>query len=244
MDVAGFLEEVQSSPEYRGQMAYVREVAPREARFAEPHEPLAPPVQEALRSRGIERLYCHQARAIDLLREGRNVLIVTGTASGKSLCYVVPILQTLLSEPDARTLLLFPTKALCQDQFRGFAGALAEAGMPDVLAGVYDGDTPSAMRRRLRDHASVIFSNPDMLHAGILPQHGRWADFLANLKLLVLDELHVYSGIFGSNAANLFRRFFRVCRHYGSDPQVAACSATIGNPEQLAEGVSGRPMVL
>jgi DEAD/DEAH box helicase domain-containing protein len=197
-----------------------------------------------LRSRGIERLYSHQAQAIDCLREGGNALLVTAAASGKSLCYQIPILEMLLADPQDTALLLFPTKALCQDQFRAFEELLKSGQMNNLLAGVYDGDTPSTLRRKLRDRASVIFTNPDMLHAALLPQHARWSRFLARLKLLVLDELHVYSGIFGSNAANLFRRFFRVCRRHGSDPQVIACSATIGNPKELAEGLTGKQVCL
>jgi DEAD/DEAH box helicase domain-containing protein len=303
-----FVEVLMSSPAYAGQIVHVHEAPPREARFAEPALPLPEAVREMLAARGIERLYCHQAKAIDRAREGKNVLLVTGTASGKSLGYVAPIIEALAGgtpacgqkRPPARrpalredgvgqasrlsalgggavsgqgcpetrhvrgphphplslrergegmgdarvartALLLFPTKALSQDQFRGFSEALTAAGLDEVLAGVYDGDTPAAMRRRLRDHGSVIFTNPDMLHAGILPQHGRWAGFLSRLLFLVIDELHVYNGIFGSNMANLMRRFLRVCRHYGSDPQVIACSATIGNPRELAEGLTGQP---
>ena len=247
VDVEGFLKDVASSAGYAGQLVYVREVPPRQARFADPCRPLDPRVRQTLESRGIERLYCHQARCVDLVREGENVLVVTGAASGKTLCYMAPILETLVADPEARALLLFPTKALCQDQFQGFNAALAASGISktcdsakgrggrDVVAGVYDGDTPSRTRRKLRDQGSVIFSNPDMLHAALMPQHARWAQFLARLRLLVLDELHVYSGIFGSNVANLLRRFFRVCRHYGSEPQIIACSATIGNPKELAE---------
>ncbi|MDP6438603.1 MAG: DEAD/DEAH box helicase, partial [Candidatus Brocadiia bacterium] len=244
MDFDAFLNEIKAASGYAGQIVYVREVAAREARYADTAGPVSHPVQDMLRARGIERLYTHQARAIDLAREGRNVLTVTGTASGKTLCYTVPIIEMLLADPAGRALLLFPTKALCQDQFKGFREALSAAGMPDVMAGVYDGDTPSPMRRKLRDHGSVIFTNPDMLHAALMPQHGRWADFLARLRILVIDELHVYNGIFGSNAANLFRRFFRICRHYGSDPQVISCSATIGNPKELGERLIGEEMVL
>ncbi len=244
MDVDGFLNDVRADPGYRDQIVYVREVAAREARFAEPAEPLSEAARAALRERGIQRLYCHQARAIDAVREGRDVVVVTGTASGKSLCYQVPIIEALEADPGAAALLLFPTKALSQDQFRAFATALDGAGMGDVLAGVFDGDTPGPLRRRLRDHGSVIFSNPDMVHAALMPQHGRWADLLGRLKLLVVDELHVYSGIFGSNAAHMFRRLFRICRHNGAEPQVIACSATIGNPRELAEGVIGREMAL
>ena len=244
MNFKALLSDIQASPDYAGQVVHVRDVPARPARFADPTHPLAPAVSAMLESRGIQRLYCHQADALDRVHNGEDVLVVTGTASGKSLCYVVPIIEALIADPDATALLLFPTKALCQDQFRGFSQALDAAGLSHALAGVYDGDTPSPMRRRLRDQASVIHTNPDMLHAALMPQHARWAQFLARLKLLVIDELHVYSGIFGSNAANLFRRFLRVCRHYGSEPGIVACSATIGNPKELADQLTGREMAL
>jgi len=168
--------------------------------------------------------------------------VTTGTASGKSLCYVLPILEMLARGEGGGALLLFPTKALCQDQFQSFRRVLDAAGLTDVLAGVYDGDTPAHVRRRLRDHAAVLFSNPDMLHSGIMPQHGRWGRFLGALRWLVVDELHVYSGIFGANMANVLRRFGRLCRHYGSSPRFVGCSATIGNPGELAEVLTGRPV--
>ncbi len=231
MDFEAFLDELRSVPDYAGQVVYVREVPARPARFADPRVPLPPALRQMLRSRGIERLYCHQAEAVDRVRGGESIVVVTGTASGKTLCYALPILEGLLADRRAGALLLFPTKALCQDQFRGFASALTAAGLDDVLAGVYDGDTPSATRRRLRDGASVIFSNPDMVHAALMPQHGRWSGFLSRLKFLVLDELHTYSGIFGSNMTNLLRRLRRVCRHYGSEPQIVSCSATMANPK-------------
>ena len=244
MDFEAFLDEVRSSPDYAGQLVYVREVEGRAARFADTARPLPPPVAQMLKGRGVERLYCHQADAVDLVRAGQDVLVVTGTASGKTLCYVVPLMETLLTDPKATALLLFPTKALSQDQFRGLNAALSAAGMAKILAGVYDGDTPSHMRRKLRDQGTVIVSNPDMVHAAIMPQHARWAQFLSRLKLLVIDELHTYSGIFGSNMADLLRRFFRVCAHYGSRPQLVACSATIGNPGELARGLTGREFAL
>ena len=244
VDFEAFLDEIRSAPDYAGQVVYVRQVTAREATCATTAEPLGAPVRAMLAERGIERLYSHQARAIGHARAGRNVVVATSTASGKSLCYSIPIVEMLLADARGRALLLFPTKALCQDQFRKFSAALQAAGVDDALTGVYDGDTPGPLRRRLRDRGRVVFSNPDMLHSALMPQHGRWADFLANLRLLVLDELHVYSGIFGSNMANLMRRFRRVCAHYGSDPQVIACSATIANPQELAEGVIGGPAVL
>jgi DEAD/DEAH box helicase domain-containing protein len=242
MDVDAFLDEIRSAPEYAGQIAYVREVAARPARFGEPARPVIEPVRRMLEARGIERLYVHQAEAVDRVRDGRDVLVVTGTSSGKTLCYVLPVLEALVNDPSSTVLMLFPTKALCQDQFKNLDAALKGAGLDAVFAGVYDGDTPAALRRKLRDKARVLLSNPDMLHTAVMPQHARWAEFLGRLKLLVLDELHVYSGIFGSNMANVLRRFMRVCRHYGSAPQLVACSATIGNPHELAERLAERPV--
>jgi len=244
MDFEAFLNELRSSNGYAAQIVYVREVGARQARFADTAKPLTPPVARMLRARGIERLYSHQAEAIDRIRAGQDILAVTGTASGKTLCYLAPIIETLLAAPEATALLLFPTKALCQDQFKGMSAAFDAAGMSEILAGVYDGDTPAGLRRKLRDEGSVILSNPDMVHAALMPQHGRWERFLSRLGLLVLDELHTYSGIFGSNMANLLRRFFRVCKHHGSWPQVVACSATIGNPAELARELTGREMAL
>ncbi|MFW6438201.1 MAG: DEAD/DEAH box helicase, partial [Armatimonadota bacterium] len=242
MDFTDFLEDIRKSRGYREQIVYVRDVPEREARYADPDEPLSGPLQRALSGRGIQRLYTHQARAIDLARGGGDLLVVTSTASGKSLCYQVPAIEMLREDPDATALFLFPTKALCQDQFQSMRRLLDEAGLDEVFAGVYDGDTPSDLRRQLRDEASLIFSNPDMVHAALMPQHARWADFLSRLKLVVLDEMHVYSGIFGANMANLMRRLWRVGEHYEVVPQVIGCSATIANPRELARKVVGRPM--
>ena len=242
MRISDLLQQIKAAPDYRGQIVYTREVAAREARYADPSEPLPDPAARMLSSRGMERLYSHQAQAVDAFRAGEDIVIATGTASGKSLCYIIPIVEALAADPAATALLLFPTKALTQDQFKGFSEGLRMAGMEDVLCGVHDGDTPAETRRKLRDEGRVIFTNPDMLHASMMPQHGRWADFLANLKILVIDELHVYSGIFGSNMANLMQRFFRVCGHYGSSPRVIACSATIANPGELGAELTGRPM--
>lgn len=244
MDVEAFLQEIRARPDYADQIAYVRQVEPRAAAYGDPSEPLPLTVRAVLASRGIERLYRHQAQAIDAIRRGENVLVVSGTASGKSLCYTAPILETLAKDPQAAAMMLFPTKALCQDQFRSFGETLAAGGLDKVLAGVYDGDTPSSTRRRLRDHASVIFTNPDMLHSSVMPVHGRWGSFMRRLKYLVIDELHVYSGIFGSNMTNLLRRLRRVFEHHGCRPQIVMCSATIGNPRQLAEGLTGAPVTV
>jgi len=240
MDVDGFLEYIRSLPSYRGQIVHVREIPARPAHFAEGCAGLSAGAWHALNRLGISRLYSHQAEAVGAVLQGGDVLVCTGTASGKSLCYSAPILDMLHLDPDGRALLLFPTKALCQDQFGKFGAALKAAEPGGALAGVFDGDTPSHTRRKLRDHAAVVFSNPDMLHAAILPQHARWASFIANLRYLVLDELHVYSGIFGANMANLLRRFERICEHYGSRPQIIAGSATIANPGELFERLTAR----
>jgi DEAD/DEAH box helicase domain-containing protein len=248
VDFEGFLNELRTAGGYADRLVHVRVVPPRDARFAETSDPLPEALERVLGERGIECLYSHQARAVDLVRAGKDVLITTGTASGKSLCYVLPVLEMLLQNRQSRALLAFPTKALCQDQFKNFRRALDAAGLDDVPAGVYDGDTPSSTRRRLRESASVIFTNPDMLHASIMPHHGRWADFLGSLRYLVLDEIHVYNGIFGSNMANLMRRFWRVCRHYRSAgkrlPQVIACSATVANPAELARRLTRREVTV
>ncbi|HEY3320604.1 MAG TPA: DEAD/DEAH box helicase [Planctomycetota bacterium] len=258
MNVDLFLKELRASPDYRDQIVHVRETPAQAAQYAPDFGGLPEAVQSKLKMIGIERLYSHQAQAIRATLSGQDVLISTGTASGKSLCYLAPILDlfskdvrpTCACDSALRTqhsalptaLLLFPMKALCQDQHQSFRSAVA--GCQELASGVFDGDTPPDDRRRLRDKATVLFSNPDMLHAGLMPQHARWARFLARLKYLVLDELHVYSGIFGANMANLLRRFERLCKHYGSRPQIIACSATIGNPLELARWLTGREFTL
>lgn len=254
MDVSAFLDEVRSAPRYSGQIVHMRELPARAARYAAGAAASLPePLRRFLATRGIAELYTHQAQSLEAVRHGRDLLVVTGTASGKSLCYTLPILESLCAPDDLgasaplggpRALMLFPTKALCQDQERHLLRGLADAGLGRTMAGVYDGDTPDALRRRLRDHASIVLTNPDMLHAALMPQHARWAAFLAGLRYLVVDELHVYSGIFGANVANLFLRFQRICAHYGSQPQIIACSATVANPLEMARVLTGREMAL
>ena len=182
-------------------------------------------------TRGIARPYVHQAEAITHALAGRNVVVVTPTASGKTLCYNVPVLSAVIDEPAARSLYLFPTKALAQDQLaelHELADGLRAHGH-DVGAYTYDGDTPQDARRAIRRRANVVLSNPEMLHSGILPHHPRWAKLFENLRYIVLDELHAYRGIFGSHLANILRRLRRICCHYGSDPLFICSSATIAN---------------
>ncbi|MFH1567038.1 MAG: DEAD/DEAH box helicase, partial [Gemmatimonadota bacterium] len=242
MNVEAFLDEVRADAAYAEQIVHLRAEPARSARYAACPPALGAAARRALAAAGVDRLYSHQAEAIERVAAGEDVLVATGTASGKSLCYALPLVERLARRPEARALLVFPTKALCQDQLRSIARLLEAAGLADRLAGVYDGDTPASLRRRLRDRAAVVLTNPDMLHAALMPQHARWAGFLSRLELLVLDELHVYSGIFGANMAFLLRRLQRACQHYGARPQVIACSATVGNPQHLAARLLGRPV--
>ena len=204
-------------------------------------------LRSALAARGIDQLYTHQAEAFEHVLAGRNVVTITPTASGKTLCYNAPVLNAILEDPAVRALYLFPTKALAQDQLAELH-ALSQAIThdSDVQIGVftYDGDTPSDARRAIRGKAHVVLSNPDMLHSGILPHHPRWAKLFENLRFVVIDELHAYRGVFGSHLANILRRLQRICRHYGSDPVFICSSATIANPRELAEGLTGRPFQL
>ncbi|HEY3066882.1 MAG TPA: DEAD/DEAH box helicase [Methylomirabilota bacterium] len=198
---------------------------------------LDPRLVDALAARGIERLYSHQARTCELVEKGHNVVVVTPTASGKTLCYNLSALQTLLVQPDARVLYLFPTKALAQDQLAELE-EIAKA-LPDLRMFTYDGDTPQDARRAVRARANLVLTNPDMLHSGILPHHTKWAMLFQNLRYVVIDELHAYRGVFGSHLANVLRRLRRICRHYGSAPQFVMASATIANPGELAARLIG-----
>lgn len=202
---------------------------------------------EALAARGIEQPYTHQAEAMGHALAGRHVVVVTPTASGKTLCYNGAVLSTVLHEPGARALYLFPTKALAQDQLaelQGLAQIVGQATQRDIGVFTYDGDTPSDARRAIRARANVVLSNPDMLHAGVLPHHPRWARLFENLRYVVIDELHAYRGVFGSHLANVLRRLQRICRHYGSNPTFICTSATIANPRALAEQLTEQPFEL
>jgi DEAD/DEAH box helicase domain-containing protein len=217
----------------------------RPAQYADLPQGLEPRLIAALRQLGTSPLYTHQAAAVSAALAGDNVVVVTGTASGKTLCYNLPVLQALLNESQARALYLFPTKALAQDQsavLGELLGTLEAEGQLPVA--IYDGDTPPKLRSSIRTNARLLISNPDMLHTGILPHHPRWADLLSNLRWIVIDELHVYRGIFGSNVANLIRRLRRLCRFYGSQPRFLLTSATIANPRELAERLIEAPVTL
>jgi DEAD/DEAH box helicase domain-containing protein len=242
-DFDGWLDEVRGRRDYAGELVHVARLPARAAHHAAPSLPLPPPLVRALGALGIGQLYTHQAQAIDHVRAGRSVVLVTGTASGKTLAYNLPAVESLLADPGAHALYLFPTKALAQDQLKSL-GRLLDAGdcRAAVRSGVYDGDTSTSARRKLRTDGNLILTNPDMLHQGILPYHPKWARFFRGLKLVVVDEVHTYRGIFGSNVALVLRRLRRIARHYGADPVFVCCSATIRNPGELASALVGAPV--
>ncbi len=244
MDVDRFLQLLEASRDYQGQIVHCEHLPARQAQYAEPVSPIPDLLRQVLRADGIERFYSHQAAALDAAARGEHVAVVTSTASGKTLTYNLPVLSAMLADQRARALYLFPTKALAQDQLRVLERLVSRLPDLNLEIGTYDGDTPQGRRSALRDAGRIILSNPDMLHAGILPFHSRWAHFFANLRYVVVDEIHTYRGIFGSNVANVLRRLRRLCRHYGSDPQFILCSATIGNPGEHAERLTGLPVTV
>jgi DEAD/DEAH box helicase domain-containing protein len=225
----------------------VRRLPAAEAVYEPFPDVLDPRLGRALTARGITQLYSHQAEAIRHALAGRHVVVVTPTASGKTLCYNAPVVGSILRDPSTRALYLFPTKALAQDQLaelHQLTALVAEEGGDGIGVFTYDGDTPQDARRAIRTRAHVVLSNPDMLHSGILPHHPRWAKLFENLRFVVIDELHAYRGVFGSHLANILRRLRRICRHYGSDPVFICSSATIANPRELAERLTGQPFEL
>ena len=242
MDISGFLERLQTAPEYADQMVHLETIPPREASYAEPAQLLQAALRDALSQQGIDALYEHQATALDTLASGSHVVVATGAASGKSLCYQLPILYSLLRNRTARALLLFPTKALAQDQLRSIR-SLSQSGVTARVE-IFDGDTPREVRSQIKRSAQVVITNPDMLHLGILPNHRTWTRLFRELRYVVLDEAHVYRGVFGSHVANTIRRLRRLCAHYGSAPQFILCSATIANPGELAEALVGEPVTV
>jgi len=249
MNASDILSGILAEPGFAPFISDVKIFPEREGVFAPFPEDLDPRLAEACRSRGMEKLYSHQADSYISARSGKNTVIVTPTASGKTLCYNLPVMQTLLENPDARALYLFPTKALSQDQqseINGMVGSIegSTAGRIPLRVCIYDGDTPQSIRSDARDKGRIVISNPDMMHAGILPNHPKWLRFFANLKFIVIDEMHMYRGIFGSHMANLIRRILRIARFYGAEPVFILCSATIGNPKELAEKLLGAPVEL
>lgn len=219
-------------------------VAPaREPAYGEWPAALDPRLAEVLARRGVQRLYSHQAEAIDHVLAGRNVTVVTPTASGKTLCYNLPVVNAVLADPSARALYLFPTKALSQDQVSELHDLVTQLGA-DIKTFTYDGDTSPSARQAIRQAGHIVVTNPDMLHNGILPHHTKWVKLFENLRYVVIDEVHQYRGVFGSHVANVLRRLRRICQFYGADPVFICCSATIANPKELAERLVGEEMAL
>lgn len=219
------------------------ELPAREARYGDYPAGLDERLRPVLRQRGVQQLYSHQAHSIAATMRGEDVVVVTPTASGKTMCYNLPVLDSILKDPDARALYLFPTKALSADQVSELYELIQAMGV-DIKTYTYDGDTPGAARRAVRQAGHIVVTNPDMLHSGILPHHTKWVKLFENLRYIVIDEIHTYRGVFGSNLANVLRRLMRLCDFYGSHPQFILCSATIANPKELAETLTGRPVTL
>jgi DEAD/DEAH box helicase domain-containing protein len=214
-----------------------------EGEFVEMPPEIGPELRAALAQRGIARLYSHQGEALAHTFAGKNVVVITPTASGKTLCYNLPVLNAVVQDAGARAMYLFPTKALAEDQLHEFQSAVDAMGA-EIRAFTYDGDTPQDARKAIRQRANVVLTNPDMLHSGILPHHTRWARYFESLRYIVIDELHYYRGVYGSHLGNLLRRLRRICEFYGSKPQFICCSATIANPRELAEALTGEKFEL
>jgi DEAD/DEAH box helicase domain-containing protein len=243
IDVDGAIEGLLADPALRNLVVAHRTLEPLPPRCAPWPEGLAPSLLTALRERGIDALYTHQAEALAAVRAGQNTCVVTPTASGKTLCYNLPVLDAVARDPAARALYLFPTKALAADQLVELR-ALADAAGIRLRTHTYDGDTPPNVRSVVRAAGQVVITNPDMLHAAILPHHTKWFKLFENLRFVVIDELHTYRGLFGSHVANVLRRLRRICRHYGADPLFVCASATIANPRELAERLLDAPVQL
>jgi len=238
-----FLTTFQLDPSFKEQIVYWHTIDAKPAK-TRPFPPfIHEQIKKALNKRGIESLYTHQVEAFETAVSGESFVAVTPTASGKTLCYNLPVLQSILNNPNARALYMFPTKALAQDQKSEINEVIEEAGI-NVNSYTYDGDTPSNIRQRVRKAGHIVITNPDMLHSAILPHHTKWVSFFENLQYVVIDELHTYRGVFGSHVANVIRRLKRICKYYGSNPIFICTSATIENPQELAEKLTGNNMKL
>lgn len=232
-----------ADPEISRNIVHHETIQGKSASYAPFPERLHPSIVKALDTRGIQQLYSHQREAFDLATARNSITAVTPTASGKSLCYHLPVLQSILEDDSSRALYLFPTKALAQDQLADLH-SLIEASEETILSYTYDGDTAPGLRTKVRKSGHIVLTNPDMLHSGILPHHTKWVSLFENLKYIIIDELHTYKGVFGSHVAHVLRRLKRICHYYGSDPVFICTSATIANPKELAEALTNSPMRL
>ncbi|HZK34065.1 MAG TPA: DEAD/DEAH box helicase, partial [Bacillota bacterium] len=239
MNINQLIEQIRNKPATMSNITHWEEVEEREAVYGPFPDSLRQELIDVLAKKGISRLYSHQSKAIGLVDQGKNLVVVTPTASGKTLCYNLPVVNSILSNDDARALYLFPTKALSQDQVSELHEMLSMLDHP-IKTYTYDGDTPVGARKAIRQAGHIVVTNPDMLHSGIMPHHTKWVKLFENLKYVVIDEVHTYRGVFGSHMANVIRRLRRICRFYGSDPQFISCSATIANPKELTERIIGQ----
>lgn len=243
MNVDQLAEKLRQDPMFMENVVRWEVMPARSAQYAPYPQGLDPRLLPVLQKRGVHQLYSHQASAIEAVLRGQDVVVVTPTASGKTMCYNLPVLSSILQNEDARALYLFPTKALSADQVSELYELIEEMGV-DIKTYTYDGDTPGAARKAVRQAGHIVVTNPDMLHSGILPHHTKWVKLFENLKYIVIDEIHTYRGVFGSNLANVLRRLMRLCEFYGSHPQFILCSATIANPQELAQTLTGRDITL
>ncbi|WP_337101415.1 DEAD/DEAH box helicase [Paenibacillus sp. YIM B09110] len=238
-----WLQHIRQNDEIMGNVTHWRTIEPKQARTVPLPDRLHPALKGALQARGISEIYTHQAGSFQAVSEGRHVVTVTPTASGKTLCYNLPVLQSLLDNEEGRALYLFPTKALAQDQVTEMQ-KLADLMEVDIKTHTYDGDTPPTVRTAIRNAGHIVVTNPDMLHSAILPHHTKWVKLFENLKFIVIDEVHAYRGVFGSHVANVIRRLKRISKFYGSNPQFICASATIDNPRDHAERLIGESVAL
>ena len=240
MNLDQYLDSLRQNPAFLSCVTHWEVLPAQPARLMDMPAGLSEPIVRALHKRGIYQLYTHQRRAVDAALSGRSITVVTPTASGKTYCYNLPVLETILRDRNARALYLFPTKALAADQNAEINAFIADMG-EEVKAFTYDGDTPVNARNAVRLAGHIVLTNPDMLHSGILPHHTKWVKLFENLRYVVIDEIHAYRGVFGSNLANVIRRLRRICAFYGAHPQFVCCSATIANPGELAARLTGLP---
>jgi DEAD/DEAH box helicase domain-containing protein len=243
MNLEQLVDYLRTDPGISQCIAHWRTIPAREARYVDFPQRLDRRLVRTLADKGITRLYTHQGEAVEAVLNGENIVVVTPTASGKTLCYNLPVLDTILKEPGARALYLFPTKALSQDQLAELHDVVEQLDV-DIKTFTFDGDTPQTARRAIRAAGHIVVTNPDMLHAGILPHHTKWIKLFENLRYVVIDEIHHYRGVFGSHLANVIKRLRRICRFYGSDPLFICCSATIANPDDLARRIINKPVRL
>lgn len=237
------MDELKLMDHFKENIVHWRTIEEKEAKTDDLPSDIHPALNKALQNRGITTLYTHQKSAYETALQGQSLVAVTPTASGKTLCYNLPVLQSIIHDPNTRALYIFPTKALAQDQKSEINELIGESGLA-INSYTYDGDTPSNIRQKVRKAGQVVITNPDMLHSAILPHHTKWVSLFENLKYVVIDELHIYRGVFGSHVANVIRRLRRICRFYGSDPIFICTSATIANPLELAEKLTEKKMKL